>query len=393
MSASRRTFLGMTAAGAAAAPRDRRSPNDRIQIGLIGAGSRGNYLLAELARAKAKGENAQVVAVCDVYKRAFDVPHLASLRRTTDFRELLSWPEVDAVFISAPDFTHSEILTEAVRAKKDAYSEKPFGIDFREAKRAYNVVRASSQVVQVGTQRRSEPGLIGAAKLMQEGIIGKVTRVEMEVHFQEQRWRRDFSHIQSEDLDWPRYLMGRSDRPFDARRFREWQLFRDSSNGIAGLWMSHFIDLVPWFLGSPYPVSAMASGGVYLWKDGRETEDVFSAVLEYPEGCQVRFAMSLTNESGSRNLWYGDKGTLDADALKITGAGSRSKERVVAPVVIERTPVESHMANFLQCVRSRKTPRADVQAGFQHAVAGCMAAESLRTGRAVRFDPSRLEML
>jgi len=383
----------MTAAGAAAAPRDLRSPSERIQIGLIGAGSRGTYLLGELARAKARGENAEVVAVCDVYKPALDVPRFASLRRTTDYRELLSWPEVDAVFISAPDFTHSEILTEAVRAKKDAYSEKPFGIDFREAKRAYNAVKQSTQVVQVGTQRRSEAGLIGAAKLMQAGVIGKVTRVDMEVHFQESRWRRDYSQIQPNQVDWPRYLMGRSDRDFDARRFREWQLFRDSSNGIAGLWMSHFIDLVPWFLGSPYPVSVMASGGVYLWRDGRETEDVFSAILEYPQGCQVRFAMSLTNESGSRNLWYGEKGTLDADALKITGLGSKSKDRITESIPIERVPVESHMANFLQCVRTRQKPRADVQAGFQHAVAGCMAAEALRTGRVVRFDPSRLEVL
>jgi predicted dehydrogenase len=383
----------MTAASAAAAPRDLRSPNDRIQIGVIGAGGRGTHLLGELAKAKANGENAEVVAVCDVYKAALNVPRFAPLRRTTDYRELLSWPEVDAVFISAPDFTHSEILGEAVRAKKDAYSEKPFGIDFREAKRAYNAVRQSSQIVQVGTQRRSEPGLIGAARLMQTGVLGKVTRVDMEVHFQESRWRRDFSQIKHDDVDWPRYLMGRADRDFDARRFREWQLFRDSSNGIAGLWMSHFIDFVPWFLGSPYPVSVTASGGVYLWRDGRETEDVFSATLEYPQGCQVRFAMSLTNESGSRNLWYGEKGTLDADALKVTGAGSKLKDRITEPITIEKIAVDSHMENFLKCVRTRKTPRADVQAGFQHAVAGCMASESLRTGRVVRFDPARLEML
>jgi predicted dehydrogenase len=398
MQATRRSFLGATSAGVALGARDRLSPNDRIGIGLIGAGGRGRYHLADLA--KAKDENIAVVGICDVHR-----PNLAAVaektgqsygravRQTTDYRELLSWPEVDAVIISAPDFTHSEILEQAVRANKDVYCEKPMGVVFGEAKRAYLAVKRSAQVVQIGTQRRSEPGLMGAAKLMQAGALGKVTRVDMEVHFQQARWRRDYSWIQEKDVDWPLYLFGRSDRSFDARRFREWQLFRDYTNGLPGLWMSHYIDLVPWFLGTPYPRSAVASGGVYLWKDGRETEDVFQALLEYPRDCLVRWAMSLTNESGNRNHWYGTRGVLDADALLVTGDGSKQSDRITEEMRIEKTTVDSHMVNFLRSVRARQKPRADIQAGFSHAVAGCMAAEALRTGRRVSFDAERLEMV
>jgi len=398
MQTSRRVFLGASVGAQAMKGFAMPSPNDRIQIGLIGAGGRGTYLMQEVV--KAKGANAAITAVCDVYRpnletaaarieKAFGAPP----KKTSDFRELLASKDIDAVIISAPDFAHSDILERAVAAGKDAYCEKPMGVQLDEARRAYLAVKRSDRVVQIGTQRRSEPGLIGAAKLMRSGVIGKVTRVDMEVHFQEPRWRRDWEHIRKEDIDWPNFVFNRPNRPFDARRFREWQLFSDFTNGIPGLWMSHFIDLVPWFLDDPYPRSAVASGGVYLWKDGRETSDVFQSLLEYPKDCQVSFAMSLTNAGTSRNLWFGTRGTLDADALRITGAGSRQPDRLTQEVAIPKEPVDSHMENFLSCLRSRQTPRADIQAGFSHAVAGCVAAEALRTGRRMGFDPQRLELV
>jgi hypothetical protein len=102
--------------------------------------------------------------------------------------------------------------------------------------------------------------------------------------------------------------------------------------------------------------------------------------------------MTLTNTSGSRNMWYGTKGTVDADKLQLLSEGSRAPDRV-SDRAIEKEQTDSHMENFLKCVRDRKTPRADVQAGFSHAVAGCMAAEAMRTQRVIRFDSERLEMV
>ncbi|MBK5290997.1 MAG: Gfo/Idh/MocA family oxidoreductase [Acidobacteriia bacterium] len=399
LTTSRRAFMGAAgAAPLAGAARNRLGANDRIGIGIIGAGGRGRYHLADLL--KLKSENCAVVGVCDVHRPNLEaISKKASgdygldVRKTTDYHELLNWKDVDAVILSAPDFTHSEMLAEAVRAGKDVYCEKPMGTVLDDAKRAFFAVKQSDRVVQIGTQKRSDPGLMGAAKLMQNGVLGPVTRADMEVHFQEARWRRDYSGIRQDDVDWPRFLMGRSDRPFDARRFREWQLFRDYTNGLPGLWMSHYIDLVPWFLGSPYPRSAVAQGGVYLWKDGRETEDVFQALLEYPGDCLVRWAMSLTNASPGRNEWYGTRGMLNAETLTVTGTGSKQKDRIGQDMPIQKETTDSHMENFLRCMRSRQKPRAGIQAGFSHAVAGCMAAEALRTGRRVQFDPVRLEMV
>ncbi len=391
---SRRRFLGALAASATGA----RSANDRIQLGLIGAGGRGSELMRQVAQAKAA--NAAVTAICDVYRpnRERAVEFAAQTwglkpRQTVDYKELLSWSDVDAVLIAAPDFTHSLMLKHAVEAGKDAYCEKPMGVDFAEAKAAYLAVRSSNRVVQIGTQRRSDPRLIAAARMIRSGILGQVTRVEFSVNFQEPRWRRDYTHIRPEDVAWPQFLMHRPSRPFDARRFREWQLFRDYTNGIAGLWMCHFIDLVPWFLDDPYPAGAVANGGVYLWKDGRETSDVFHALLDYPKGCLVSFSMSLTNAARNRNLWFGTRGVFDADAMKITGEGSRMPDRLTEEISVPEERVNSHMENFLECVRTRRTPRADIQAGFSHAVAVCMAGTALDTGRKVRFDRERLEMI
>ena len=165
------------------------------------------------------------------------------------------------------------------------------------------------------------------------------------------------------------------------------------TNGIPGLWMSHLIDLAAWFLDDPYPRYAVSAGGVYLWKDGRQTADVFHTLVEYPKDCLVSFALSLTNSGGGRNLWFGTKGTLDAERGIATPMGSRDPDRLTQNVNVEKVPVESHTDNWLRCIRSRETPRANIQAGFSHAVAGCMAAEALRSGRRVGFDTGKLELV
>lgn len=389
---TRRQFVAAVPATLAAA---QRGAGDRIRIGVIGAGGRGQYLMGEVE--KCRDLNATVSAVCDIWRPNREKAAAMAKqtwgtapRQTADHEELLGWSDVDAVLISAPDFLHSRMLKAAVEAGKDAYCEKPMGTKFSEAKAAYLAVKKSDRVVQVGTQRRSEGQYIAAQKRVRSGILGKVTRVETSVNFQQPRWRRDYGDVAERDVVWRRFD---PERRFDARRLRQWQLYRAYTNGIPGLWMSHFIDLVPWFLDDPYPAGAVAAGGVYLWKDGRETYDVFHALLDYPKGFLVSFAMSLTNSEGNANRWLGTRGTLDMDAFSLSGAGSEAPDRIAKEIRIEPEEVNSHMANFIECVRSRKAPRADIEAGFSHAVAGCMTAEARDAGRRMRFDRERLEIV
>ncbi len=392
---TRRLFAGATAA----APFARRaSAADRLSLGIIGVGARGTAHINDLRRLS--DLNFALNGVCDVWTPNRDraVESIKKIwgvapRTTTDYREMLSWKDIDAVIISSPDYTHSVMLRHAVEAGKDVYCEKPMGTVFSEAKAAYLAVKKSKQVVQIGTQRRSDGGYIAAAKLVQSGILGEITRINVSVNFQEPRWRRDYSGVEAADLDWKRFVMHRPDRPPDARLFREWQLFDYNTNGIAGLWMSHFSDVVHWFTGDPYAATAVANGGVFLWKDGRETSDVFEALLTYPKGFLFTFAMSLTNSGGNRNHWHGTRGTLDMDRLVISGEGSKAKDRVQGEIKVEAEKVSSHMHNFLECVRGRTTPRADIQAGFSHAVAGVMASTALAEGRRVRFDRQKLEIV
>jgi predicted dehydrogenase len=392
MSVSRRVFLGAAAVLPAAAA------NDRIRLGIIGAGSRGQYLFNEIRRCPDR--NVAITAICDVYRphrealaaRAAEVQGLTP-RLTPDYRELLGWNDVDAVIIATPDFSHSRILQDAIRRGKDAYCEKPMATTITGARDAFHAVKQSDRVVQIGTQRRSESRYVAAAKLVHSGILGKVTRIDISVNFQEPRWRRDYTQVRPEDLAWPQFLMGRPGSEVNLRRWREWQLFKESTNGIPGLWMSHFADVVAWFMQDPYPATAVANGGVFLWNDGREVEDVFQAALTYPKGFLFTFAMSLTNEAGNRNLWHGTNGTLDADRFLITGAGSRRPERIDREISIGEEPVTSHMADFLDCIRSRRQPRGNIESGMSHAVAGCMAAEALAQGRRIGFDPAKLELV
>jgi len=365
MSTTRRTFLMSTAATAALA---QPSPNDRIRLGLIGCGGRGRDHLKMVA---SSGENAAITAVCDVWRvnreaMAADVQKAFGQApfQTTRYQEILARKDVDAVLIATPDFTHPQILADAVAAGKDAYVEKPFATTFEEARMAYDAVKRSNRVVQVGTQRRSEAKFMAAADAIQKGVIGKVTRVSMEYHFFEPRWRRDFHMIQAQDVDWEAFRFGgRIQGGFDPRKLREWQLFRDTTNGIPGLWMTHLIDLAAWYLNDPFPKGAMAMGGVYHWKDGRQTSDVFQAMLEYTD-CLVTFAMSLTNSAGGRNLWFGIKGMLDAEANRVSGDGSRDPDRVMQPYTLPLPPeVESHMRTSCDaCVRAPRRAPASMPA-------------------------------
>jgi predicted dehydrogenase len=391
------TRRGFAAAATAASVGQVVGANDRIRLALIGAGGRGSSHLTDLNRLK--DLNVTIAGVADVWRpnreRAVGIVAKnfgAKPQAVTDYRRLLESKEIDAVVIAVPDFAHPIVLKAAVEAGKDAYVEKPFGTTFPEVKAAYLAVRKSKQVVQVGTQRRSDPLMMGAAKLIRAGAIGKVTRIDIGMHFQAPRWKRPPETIAEQDVDWKTFQMGRIAKSFDPRLLREWQLFPETTNGIPGLWMSHFIDLIPWYLDDPYPSGAVSMGGVYLWKDGRVTSDVFQTLLEYPKDFMVSFSMSLTNSYGVRQLWMGTRGTADLEKGVITGEGSSMKDKVAGEIRIEKETTNSHMHNFLECIRSRQTPRADVQAGFSHAVAGIMASEALAKGRRMGFDRERLEI-
>lgn len=403
ISLERRRFLKQTSTGLAAiatAPfwlrQARASINERINIGMIGTGDRAGALLGEIISAK-DSQNVQVTALCDVWKknRESTAARVKSKfpeapKECTRFEELLALKDIDAVVIATPDFSHGRILLAALAAGKDVYVEKPMTIDVTEANRALDLAREKSRVVQVGTQRRSEGNFRGAAEFIAGGALGKINRISGAMNVNSPRWARKFDDCRREDVDWEAYWLGRPTRSFDARMLRCWQLYRDCTNGIPGLWMTHYADAVHMLTGAKFPKHVTALGANLVWHDGREHGDTFHALLEYPEEFIFHWSMGLGNAQGIHFTIHGTKGTLDAEKWTFTPEGAKGGEGVT-----KITPGKGmgHIENWLRCLRTRERPNADIEFGHRHAVATIASAKAAESGRRQKWDAERRELI
>src|SRR5512136_2887143 len=255
-SISRRSFLKITSVGAGAlsagpllTSKTVAGANDRLSIGMIGVGGRASDHIGQLI-GLAKKQNVRIAAVCDVWQNNLKAAAArvrerfgAEPKQATRFGDLLALQEIDAVVIATPDFSHAPILVAALNAGKDVYIEKPMSIDLPLANQAFDVARTRDRVVQVGTQYRSDGHYRAATRLLCSGVLGKLNRISVAMNFNEARWARDVSDCVAGDVDWDAFLLDLRSRPFDARLLRRWQLYRDCTNGLSGLWMSHHADL------------------------------------------------------------------------------------------------------------------------------------------------------
>jgi len=406
---SRRRFLrqsstatALVGVSALAAPRAY-GANERLSIGMIGVGDRASAHMDEIHRLAEK-ENVEITAVCDVWK--VNLARAASKvkewfgkepHQSTRFGDLLALKNVDAVVIATTDNAHTPIMIEALKAGKDVYVEKPMSQTVAEANEALDLARAGNRVVQVGTQYRSDGGYIAASKELATGVLGKISRVSVAANFNHARWARPFSNCKPDDVDWEAYLFNRPKVAFDPKLLRRWHFYRMFTNGLSGLWMAHHVDSCHLLTGAKYPASAVAHGGVYVWNDGREHTDTFHALLDYPEGFLFDWGMGLGNAAGCHYTIHGaaatlevSRGTGEPDSLTVFPEDPKEKDktRKIAP-----EPSHSHMANWLECIRLRKRPNADIQFGHQHAVATILAAEALESGRRQKYDREKREIV
>ena len=429
---NRRTFLNNTVkviGGSAALGSNALSygriagANDRVSIGHIGIGSRGSELDEILSRLK-QSHNVQMTAVCDLWSVHREKAQAANAefygqapRAFKKPEELLAFRDLDAVIISTPEHSHSPMLKLAAEAGKDVYVEKPMGNVLADIKAARDTVRRHKIIAQVGTQHRSEPYPKLAREAIQSGALGDVSKIEIVWNYHGPRWRgrKEVSQIRESDTDWTAWLMTKPHRPFDPRLYFEFRLYRDFSAGIADQWMSHGIDLVHYFMNDSFPRSVAAHGGIFAWHDGRENADTFQALLEYPKGFLVSYSTSFGNDSPSFTRYMGKKATL----VNLGGEGSPryqlleekgnheenpdvDKQRggkylqlpgdqELPPMGIDDMSVE-HMANWIECMRSRKDPIATVDNGFAQSVACIMATQAYWTGKKQYWDAKTEEI-
>ncbi len=391
--------------------------NDRISVCHIGNGSRGRELSWIVSQLKTS-QNVEITSVCDLWRLnrekavAANTKYYGRAPRAYQYLEdVLVLKDVDAVIISTPEHSHSPILKMAVEAGKDAYVEKPMGNVLAEAKAARDVAMISKRIVQVGTQHRSEPHPKAARELVQAGVLGEVSKVEIVWNYHGPRWRgrEETKLIREQDTDWQKWLLTKPNRPFDPQVYCEFRLYKEFSSGIPDQWMSHAIDLVHWFMNDSFPRSVVAHGGVFAWHDGRENADTFQALLEYPRGFLVSYSTSFGNDSPGFTRYMGKKATL----TNIGGEGSpryqwveekgnheedasidetRAAKYVLLPGETKLPPMGvddlslEHMANWFECMRSRQQPHCTVQDGFAHSVACMMAAEAYSSGKKQYWD-------
>ena len=437
---SRRQFLKTAATALAAAPLIPASSyarifgaNDRVRVGVVGFSDRFRSSLLPAFLQHAKHLDFEFAAVSDIWnaRREAGKSHIEKLSgksvdavRNND--ELYARKDIDAVIIATADFQHAQHGVEAVRSGRDAYVEKPLAHTMDDAHAIRQAVRDTGRIVQIGTQRRSSPVYQNAYEYIRSGRFGDIVSVLMTWNVnQPGRWRRPklVAGLREDQTDWKRFLLNQPYEPFDPRKYVEFRLFWPFSSGIPDQWMVHQIDTVHWFTGLPRPRSVVANGGIYLWHDGRKNWDTMTAVFDYgpldnpPKGFQVVYTSRMTNEAGEvKELYYSNGGTLDLDKHTVSPEGGLTKgyaaEMEMQPNLLPKSSLldsaskiatgsdtggdpdtSANMRNWMECVRSRKTPNAHIDAGYSHSVALCMTIAAIHTGRRVTFDDSKQEVI
>ncbi len=404
--------------------------NERVQVGMVGCGGRGR-LLAKLMRGI---PNVEIIAVCDVYDaqiagaEEWAGPRCRSHR---DFRKLLEQKDVDAVVIATPDHWHAIPTVLACQAGKDVYVEKPLAHNIKDGRAMVEAARRYNKIVQTGTQHRSAPHYREVARIMQTGELGPVRFVRIWNYLN--MFPEGIGGAPDSDappgLDWDLYLGPAPYVPFNKNRFLvTYRWFWDYAGGMATDFGTHRFDTLHQVMGVDAPLSAAASGGRFALKDGAETPDVLQITYEYP-GFVLSYEASMLNAHGCGGrtpgksyylargkddrphgeAFYGTNGALFSDRIgfeiypelqRATGPGAANAASGAAEAYrTERREASAedatalHVKNFIECVRLRKKPAADVEIGHRSTIVGHLGNIAYRTGRKIRWDAAKEEII
>ncbi len=413
---SRRGFVGGSAALAALAAMgvpSASAANDKVRLALIGAGSRGNQLLGSfLPRA-----DVDFVAVVDVDdKHATETAEAIKrakghdVKTARDYRSVLDDPNVDAVVIATPDHWHALPAIHAVMAGKDVYVEKPVAHNVAEGQAMIRAARKYNKVMAVGTQQRSSTNFQQAVETVRSGKLGKV--------FWVQTW--NFENISPVGIgrpadtnppahvDYDRWLGPAPARPFNPNRFHLlFRWFFDYAGGMMSDWGVHLNDIVLWALDAKGPLSVYTSGGIFTSDDNRDTPDTMQVVYEFP-GCTLTYSMRKGNGLKYNGhdygiLFCGTEGSLMLDrsgheiipdkvilpyGIKLAQGDRplRSIDLKAEQVKAKDDGIPAHVANFLDCLKSRERPTCDIEIAHRSTNTCHLGNIAYRVGRRLHWD-------
>ncbi|MEZ5355974.1 MAG: Gfo/Idh/MocA family oxidoreductase [Bryobacteraceae bacterium] len=399
--------------------------NDRINVGVIGTGGRGTYVSREFAKAGSGEGNAQVIAVCDVYQKRvnrnkeFHSQDGKKVDAYLDYREVLGRSDIDAVIVATPDHWHAPIAIAAMQSGKDVYLEKPMCHTVDEARQLVETVKETKRVLQVGSQTTSGDQWAQARKAIADGMLGKMILSQGSYHRNsvegEWNWPIDAGagpDKKGEDfIDWKMWLGNAQKRSWDPDRFFRFRKYWDYSGGIATDLFYHVVAPMNICWGNPqFPAKVTSGGGKYVFTNDREVPDTFHLIGEYDSGHSIVLSSSMANSQHIPGLIRGhgaslimvEHGRFEGFAPYITLKAERdrrSKKYVVPELedkykgqdeikipVQENNTMQTHVLNFLSCMRTRQKPTLDVETGARAQVLISMAVQSVREGRVLYFD-------
>jgi predicted dehydrogenase len=384
----RRDFITFSTLALAARPV--LSANDRIRVGLIGAGLRGR---ADAACVAKSGANAEIAAVSDVYlpRRSKGSAALGpQAKPVRDYRAILDDKEIDAVIVAAPDHWHTRMVLEAISAGKDVYVEKPVSHTIEEGEKLIAATEQANRVVATGTQQRSWEHYIKAREIVASGKLGHVSLAQS-------YWYQDYTKLPAlieraldepsvdlSQLDWKQWLGSAPAQDFDPVKYHYWRFFPDFGGGIFTDLMTHWIDVIQWFMDTPTPTVTQATGATHKFTQF-QLPDTVSAGFEFPNNYTSVFSGSLTCglEDGGIVL-RGDKAMM-----KLTRSGywvydesepfgSHKLPETSQELKSSGDGTVANVANWLECIRSRKTPNASIHAGVAAARTSHLANQAMQ---------------
>lgn len=386
--------------------------NERVRLGCIGLGNRGDQVLDAFL----KHPDAEVAAVCDLSQAYMDFAAKkcgTSPKQFKDYRKLLEMPGLDAVVIATPDHWHALQTIQACEAGKDVYVEKPLSLCVAEGRRMVEAVRKHNRVSQVGIHRRSAEACLEAAQFVRSGGLGKVTAARA-FHILNE-WPAGIGNPPDgnplPDFDWDAWLGPAPRRPYNKNRtFYRFRWFYDYSGGQVTNFGVHYIDFIQWALGADAPLTVTALGGKPAgMKDNREIPDTLEAIWQYPGGTLVTFSQFNATAAqwsvpGCEVELRGTKGTLylfgdgyevvpdnisddEVPARSPLNRQQDSRYRRNAKPMIEALKVHGkgtantapHARNFLDCVKSRAKCNCDIEIGHRSTSATLLANIALKT--------------
>jgi predicted dehydrogenase len=419
MTLSRRSFSKQAAlAGILTAASSKRvlGAGERIRLGFIGLGNRGDQVLDGFLPNK----DMEVVAICDLYQPYLDFAAKkvgGSPKQYHDYRKVLDHKDIDAVVISTPDHWHALQTIHACKADKDVYVEKPLSLTVDEGRKMVHFVRKHKRVSQVGIMRRSAPLCKEAAEIIRSGGIGKVTFVRA-LHVQNE-WPRGIGNPPNEeapkDLDFDAWLGPAPKVPYNKNRtFYRFRWFYDYSGGQLTNFGVHYLDMIHWALGYDTPLAVTAMGGKFAITDNREVPDTLEVIWQYPGNTLVTFTQINTNGASSTTRpgeieFRGTKGTLyvqwngyevvpemlTPNEFPVRSPLTRDKDRLYrqgsrAQIKPKKTSgkdaTDLHARNFLDCVKSRDKCNCDIETGHRSTSGTLIANIAHKTHSYLRWD-------